>query len=280
MTIEQLLYETVQILENSGNNRAQQESEVILKEISGKDLSDLMAHSDEEIESEVSSSVLEIADKRAQGMPLSYALGTMDFFNWKFVTDQRALIPRPETELLTEEAIRYIRKNNLEQGKFLEIGTGSGIIAVTLKKYFPEAEVIATDISPDALELAELNASRQKADVEFIESDLVDEVPKTKFDLVIANLPYVPTSTIATVSPEIRDWEPLNALDGGISGFDIIERLLSKIGPFLNDDGIILLEVWHTHKPVIEKAVSQYFPDKEVTVLKDLTGLDRFAVIS
>ena len=280
MTIDQLLREVGNILYNAGNERALQESEIILKEISGKDLATLLSHSEDEIEDGISSRVISIAKKRASGMPLGYALGSTAFFNWKLITDKRALIPRPETEMLCEEAIRIIRKSGKESGKFLEIGTGSGAISVVLKKYFPDSEIIATDISEDALELAELNASRLKLDIEFIESDLLGKVPKSKFDVVIANLPYVPSSSIATISPQIRDWEPMNALDGGISGFDIIERLMSKIGPYLNDDGIILLEVWHTHKPVIEKAVSEYLPDKEVTVLKDLAGLDRFAIIT
>ena len=195
-------------------------------------------------------------------------------------TDERALIPRPETEQLVELLVKKIRARKLERSEILEVGTGAGPIAIALTKYFPSSRITATDVSAEALELAEDNAQLLGADITFIESDLLEKVPVKPYEVIVANLPYVPEERLAFVSDEILDWEPMVAVQAGEDGFAYIRRFLETVKPYTTGESVIALEMWHTHGVLVEELVQTLFPDAGVEIRQDLAGFDRFAIVT
>lgn len=182
----------------------------------------------------------ELMRKRAAGVPLQHLLGTVEFHKRVFATDARALIPRPETELLME----LVLKEPLpETPCILDVGTGSGVIALTLAAELPAASVTAVDLSPDALALARHNAERLGLTdrVRFLESNLLEAV-EGGFDLIVANLPYIPGGDIAQLSREVQH-DPLLALEGGPVGTELIERLIDQARGRLKPGGRLVLEI-------------------------------------
>lgn len=279
MTLEELLRDGTTTLLDNGYIHGQKEVEAILAHFTGQDSAWILSHGEETIDEELIEKVSQAVADRVQGKPLAYILGTQQFFGWQFISDERGLIPRPETEQLVEKLIHLIRQHHLEDGHFLEVGTGSGVISITLKKYFPGATITATDVSAEALELAEDNAKRLKVDVDFLESDLFAAVPQEKFDLIVANLPYVPSGKLAFVADQILDWEPLVAIDAGEDGLKYIQPLIEQAEQFLKPGGLMALEMWHTHGPDITDLAKKFLPNHEVIIEKDLAGYDRFALL-
>ncbi|QQG49918.1 MAG: peptide chain release factor N(5)-glutamine methyltransferase [Candidatus Berkelbacteria bacterium] len=279
-TINALLGAAAQRLQEAGYTHGQREAETILGYLTDSDTTRLFTHGSEELPESVASRFTQAINDRLQGKPLAYIVGSQQFLGWQLKVDERALIPRPETEQLVEFLVKMIRERKFQGAKVLEVGTGSGAVAIALKKYFPSSIVTATDISPEALELAEDNARRLGAEIELCESDLLEKVPKNKYDVVVANLPYVPTERLAFVSEEILDWEPMVAIDAGDDGFKYISRLLGTIQPYLAKDAIIALEMWHTHADQIAESVDRNLPGGSVRIEPDLAGYDRFAFIT
>ncbi|HUD20996.1 MAG TPA: peptide chain release factor N(5)-glutamine methyltransferase [Candidatus Saccharimonadales bacterium] len=279
MNLQRLISTESQRLKDAGYVHGDREVAIILSKLLGIDSNELFNRYDNEVSPALAETLEKQVSRRLKGEPVAYIVGTQQFMSWEFLSDHRALIPRPETETLTETVIRLIRAHHLEGGKFLEIGTGAGIISICLKKHFPEAEITATDISDEALELAEENAKRLKVDVKFVESDLFQNVPKDKYDLIVANLPYVPTQKLDFVSDQILDWEPMVAIEAGEDGLKYLEPFLRQAPKFLKKDGIIALEFWHTHGDRVCDMVEKYLSEYGVKIEKDLAGFDRYAII-
>lgn len=280
MTLENLIRTAASRLIDHGYVHGSRETDLIAAQLFNQDSAWLMSHYEDEVDQQSIDRLLQAVEDRLNGKPLAYILGSQQFMGWEFLSDSRALIPRPETEQLTELMIRSIRQNGWEYGNILEIGTGSGVISISLKKYFPETTITATDISEEALELAEDNARRLKVEIHFQPSDLFNNLPKQKYDLIVANLPYVPTGKLAFVSDQILDWEPMIAIDAGDDGLKYIEPLLKNIKDYLSPNAIIGLEVWHTHREAITALIDRYLPGSQLSIEKDLAGFDRFAVIT
>lgn len=210
-----------------------------------------------------------------QGVPLPYILGHWDFFGRTFSLTPEVLIPRPETELLVERAIDHARQ--IPNPLVADVGTGSGAIAVSLAAELPHAKIIAMDISRAAVELARKNAYQHaQTRIDFIQSDLMASF-QAKFDLICANLPYIPTQTLQSLP--VADWEPQLALDGGESGLDLIQRLLMQAGALLSSSGVILLETEASLGQATLNATSNAFPTDQCQLIKDLAGHDRIVEI-
>ncbi len=212
----------------------------------------------------------ELVRRRSEGIPLQHLLGTVDFLGNIFATDARALIPRPETEQLVE---LVIAKGAFD--KIADIGTGSGVIAVSLALKAPQAAVSACDISPTALDLARENAERhQTADrITFYESDLLASLAGP-FDAIVANLPYIPTGEIPSLSREVRH-DPVLALDGGSDGLALIRRLAGEAEGKLSPGGLLALEIGHGQAgPVAEILSSHNFRD--ISRHRDYQNTERF----
>ena len=213
--------------------------------------------------------------RRGAREPLQHILGTAEFHGRTFGCDQRALIPRPETEQLVEIALEIAKEH--AGARILDIGTGSGVIALTVALELPHTEVHATDLSPVALALATDNAARHKlADrVHLTRADLLP-AGDTAFDLIVANLPYIPTAEIATLSAEVRH-DPASALDGGADGLELIRRLIEVAPAHLSPGGALLLEIGAGQADAVNTLLTAR-KFRDISVRPDYENVPRFAV--
>ena len=215
----------------------------------------------------------------AAGEPMAYIVGHAEFYGLAFLTDRRALIPRPETEHLVELALKKPQISNAKS-LIVEVGTGSGCVVVSLAVKLPELRWIATDISADALALAHENAKRHKVSsrIQFLRGDLLAPVA-TRADGVIANLPYVTTTEWQSLPRHIREHEPRIALDGGPDGLDLFRRLFSQAPRYVKPDGWLLLEIGATQGQTVSALARQAFPLAAVNLHRDYAGLTRVVEI-
>ncbi len=214
----------------------------------------------------------ELMRKRATGVPLQHLLGTVEFHKRVFATDARALIPRPETELLMELTLKEPLP---DAPRILDVGTGSGVIALTLAGELPAADVTAVDVSPEALALARENAERLglTGRVQWLQSDLLEAVEGT-FDLIIANLPYIPGGEIAGLAREVQH-DPVLALDGGPVGTEIMERLIDQARCHLKPGGRLVLEIGIDQSAPLA-AVLERQNYRDIRPVADYQGILRF----
>lgn len=209
--------------------------------------------------------------RRANGEPLQYIENTAYFMDFEFFVDERVLIPRQDTETLVEYALEKIRA--ISNPSVLDLCTGSGAIAVSIASYRKDASVFASDISKGALEVSKINAQRTRADVTFFESDLFENLPKQKYDLITANPPYLTRDDMTALQKEVRR-EPELALFGGDDGLDIYRRIASELYSFLKPGGYALFEVGMGQA----KDVLSILNNDRMTesgIYKDLCGIDR-----
>ncbi|MCQ3931580.1 MAG: peptide chain release factor N(5)-glutamine methyltransferase [Chloroflexi bacterium] len=239
----------------------------------------LYAHSDNLLTPEQAGNFSHLVEQRATGMPIAYLTGTRGFYHWDFVVTPDVLIPRPETEHLIEAAQAWLKNRQGEEPKIVDVGTGSGIIAVSLALLFPQASITAIDVSPAALEIAKLNASRLGAgNIEFRQGNLLNGLPSDfQVDMIAANLPYIDHDEMLTL--EVAKWEPHLALDGGIGGLGLIRDLLHQAPAHLKPGGLILLEIGADQGEATRQLALSFFPKAVVKVQQDLAGLDRIVSI-
>jgi release factor glutamine methyltransferase len=217
----------------------------------------------------------DLVKRRGTREPLQHVLGTAEFHGRTFACDKRALVPRPETEQLVELALEIAKDK--PAATILDIGTGSGVIALTIALELPSATLHATDLSPDALALAAENAARHALTdrIVFHQADLLPP-DGTRFDLIIANLPYIPAEEIASLSPEVRH-DPASALDGGADGLDLIRRLIETAPDRLAPGGALLLEIGLGQADAVNTLLSAR-KFRDISVRPDYQNIPRFAV--
>ena len=210
------------------------------------------------------------------GRPLWYIIGDTDFCGYKIKVDERVLIPRPETEELAMMAVQTIEE---EGANVLDMCTGSGAIAIAvckeLEKAGKKAQVTATDISAEALALAQENAAENEAEITFIQSDLFANI-EGKFDVIITNPPYIPTAEIENLQREVRDYEPRLALDGGVDGMDIYRRIAEEAMSHLKKGGILMMEVGAGEAQEIAK---MFKGDVYTIIAQDFNGVERYVKV-
>ncbi len=217
----------------------------------------------------------DLTKRRGDGEPLQHLLGTVEFHGSELVCDGRALVPRPETETLVEMLERKFSGQG-PPAAVLDAGAGSGCIGLSLAKAWPGAAFTLSDISEDALDLARLNASRLSLDgasIRFIRSDLFEKIPGS-FDLIAANLPYIPRPEIAALSREVRR-DPASALDGGEDGLDIIRRLIAESPAHLNPGGCLAMELGCDQAAEVMR-LCEAAGLADISAAKDLAGIERF----
>jgi release factor glutamine methyltransferase len=186
-----------------------------------------------------------LVQRRGQREPLQYIVASVSFCGLEIALNRDVLIPRPETELLAERAWTFLQKGG-EWPSALEIGTGSGCLAIALARHAPQAKVCATDLSGPALELARKNAQSNQVSgrVQFCQGDLFAAAPaEARFDLIVSNPPYIPTARLQTLEAEVRDFEPRRALDGGADGQDFYRRIAAEAGAWLRPAGCLMVEL-------------------------------------
>ena len=215
-----------------------------------------------------------LVERRINREPLSYITGKTEFFKRQFSVDKRVLIPRPESEQLVIQAINYVRKYGIEHPRIADVGTGSGAIAISIALEMPSAEVFATDISPEALKVASMNADQLGAEVGFIQGNLLGSL-QGKFDIIVSNPPYIQSHKIKSLEPEIGR-EPLIALDGGTDGTKVIVPLLKEIQKMLKPNySAAYVEIDPPIADIVLKTAKARFSYAEVSLLTDLLGLVR-----
>lgn len=271
MTVLEVIQSATGYLEKNGVEDARLNAEHLLAHALGKKKRlDLYLEFDRPLSDADRAPLRDLVRERAQGRPLQHLLGTTEFFGREFLCDARALVPRPETEQLVELVLAARPAANV---RILDVGTGSGVIAVTLALALSEAAVTAIDASRDALALARENAARLAANVAFVEGDLLPAEP-VKFDVIVANLPYIPSADIATLSREVQR-DPHAALDGGADGLDLVRRLIVEGAARLASDGLMFLEIGHDQAaPVVEIFTAEGY--REAASHRDYPGIERF----
>ena len=210
-----------------------------------------------------------LLERRKGGEPLQYIEEEVFFFNIHIEVNQNVLIPRPETEFLVEEITNKI----IRPKKIIDVGTGSGCIGLALGKYFNDAELHLTDISTHALATAKKNSKNNNIKSMIYKSDLLYDVQDSNFDLVVADLPYIPSEEIKDLPNEILHYEPLLALDGGKDGLDYIMQLIDTASSKLQAGGLLALEIDSRFGKKVNELAKGY---TDVEIIKDLTGRDRY----
>jgi release factor glutamine methyltransferase len=270
--IQKRLQETLQ---HAGDDTPGNTSLVLLSHILKQPKAWALAHTDYQPTESEQQKLSQIVGEFLAGVPLPYLLGSWEFYGRSFRVTPDVLIPRPETEQLVEKALQHI--NYMNNPLILDIGTGSGAIAISLAAEAPLAQVIATDISRAALTIARENATMLKQDrVLFIQADLLPPINRTA-DIICANLPYIPTQILQTLKVFHR--EPCLALDGGEDGLAHIKRLLHQAQTRLAKPGVILLEIEAGQGQVVLSAARKAFPHASVHLHQDFQGRDRLIEI-
>ncbi len=277
-TVGRLLAWTADYLKRGGAESPRLEAEVLLAHALGCQRIELYTAFDRVPAEEARAAFRDLVRRRAEGTPVAYLVGHREFYSLDFRVTPDVLIPRPETEFLVIALIDLARQRPGQQITICDVGTGSGIIAVTAAKHLPQSRVTATDVSPAALEVARTNAERHGVleRVEFLQSDLFSAVPpERRFDFVVSNPPYVSEAELGRMSAEVRDHEPRLALVAGRRGTEVIEALLPQAAERLDPGGHLLLEI----SPMVEQAVEALLAADDRfepgPTLKDLARLPR-----
>jgi len=233
----------------------------------------LLAHPEVHLSKPQTEQLEDLLQRLEAGEPLPYLIGVQEFFGLEFEVDPSVLIPRPETELLVETALTWLKAHPSAR-KGLDVGTGSGCIAISLVNNCSDLHMLATDISQAALNVAQRNAQKHHAAdrINFVSCHLLPDNLEP-VDLICANLPYIPTAKLVAVNS--LPWEPNLALDGGESGLVLIEDLLRKVPAFINKPGLILLEIEATLGEETQKLAERYFPETKISLHPDLAERDR-----
>ncbi|MFC2037230.1 peptide chain release factor N(5)-glutamine methyltransferase [Chloroflexota bacterium] len=279
MQIQGVLRGAVQALANEGVESPRLDAELLLAHVLGVNRAAVMAWPDRELTPKELTRYRGLVMRRAAREPLAYIVGHREFFDLDFVLNPHVLIPRPETELLVEHALQLGRRM-APAIQIADVGAGSGAIAVTLAVHLPQATVYALDDSAEALAVAEENARRHgvRERVHCLQGDLLAPLPGA-VDLITANLPYVTMGEWDDLAPEIRDYEPRSALDGGPDGLNLIRLLLVASAPSLRPGGVILLEIGASQGSVVTALARQSFSHAGVQLVRDYAGLDRLVVV-
>jgi release factor glutamine methyltransferase len=281
LRLAETLHAAQRSLSEAGIDDARLEAEVLLGHALRLQRHQLYARLQDDIDDAQLVEFKSLLERRLAREPTAYIVGHKEFYGLDLETTPAAPIPRPETELLVEEALKAGAET------LVDVGTGCGAIALALAHHLPNAVIYATDRSPQALALAARNAEKLSlADrIRFLEGDLLDPLPEP-VDLIAANLPYVKSDDWDTLAPEIRKHEPRSALEGGPAGIDVIERLLRQAMPtgrqalpYLRPRGRLLAEIGWDQGERLREIARQCFPEAQIQVKKDTAGLDRLLLV-
>lgn len=271
-SLKGLLADGAKMLTQAGIDEAELDARYILEYITGLNMAQYFIHSEDIIEKNKAEEFFRLIERRSKRIPLSYVIGTRDFFGLTFKVDENVLIPEQETELLVEEVIKH------SEGKsVLDMCTGSGCIAISIALFGKPSKVAASDISEKALEVARENAKSLKAgEISFIQGDMFENVTD-KFDIIVSNPPYIETGEIDELMPEVRDYIPRLALDGDIDGLKFYRIISKEAVKKLNKNGRIFYEIgYNQSRAVASILLENGFTD--VKIMKDYSGLDRIVM--
>lgn len=232
----------------------------------------LLVHPDMETDVKNAQIYNQLIEKRAAHIPLQHLTGNQEFMGINFKVNENVLIPRQDTEILVEEVIKYINSQE-RKVKVLDMCTGSGCIAISIDKLCDNAQVVGADISKKALEIAEINNKENSAGVDFIESDLFENI-KECFDVIVSNPPYIESEKIEKLMPEVRDFEPCIALDGTKDGLEFYRNICNNLSRYLKEQGAVFFEIGYNQGRSVSKILNEQGFEK-VKVIKDYSQNDR-----
>ncbi|MEK6325102.1 MAG: peptide chain release factor N(5)-glutamine methyltransferase [Acidobacteriota bacterium] len=279
-TIAQAITEGADRFHASGVDQARRTAGLLLCHVVGIDRTHLLTRSEEQIDEASYRTYLALVERRAAGEPLQYISGHQEFYGLDFIVTPDVLIPRPETEFLAERVIKLVSESRKRTPLIVDLGTGSGCIAVALAVHLPGARVIATDSSHVALDVARANAERHRVGdrIEFLEGDLVAPLLERHLDgavdVLASNPPYVHEESPELIQREVSEWEPHTALFGGADGLDFYRRLLADAPRFLKPNGYLVFEIGHAQLDPIRELIDRSALEL-VDVTHDLQGLPR-----
>ncbi len=260
----------------------QLDARLLLEHVTGLSHTGLIAHDDRRLSAEQQQQFDMLLARAAQFEPIPYLIGTAPFFEMDLRVGSAVLIPRPETEQLVDSAVARARRV-AHHPHIVDVGTGSGAIAIAMARRLPQAQVLAVDISAEALTMAVTNAHQFAPDrVAFLQSDLLSataEMPHQPFDLILANLPYVTDAEWTQLDVGVKWYEPELALKGGADGLDLIRDLLRQAQTRLSPEGVIFLEIGWQQGAAAADVARSFFPTARIAVEKDFGGHDRLVTI-
>lgn len=269
-TLGGLVAELAGLLREAGVPAARQEALRLVRDLLGPEGPDPVLAGDRPAPAGLRRRCLEAARRRANGEPIAYVTGRAGFRHLELAVDRRVLIPRPETEQLVELVLAAV-----PEGRIIEVGAGSGCVALSLSAEGRYRDVVATDISREALAVAAANARRVHQRVHLVAGDLLEPVRGGRFDAVVSNPPYLSEADYGALDPSVRAWEPRVALVGGEDGMAVVGRLLAGAGHVLRPGGLLALEV-DASRAGRTAALARTAGWRDVAVIKDLFGRDRF----
>ena len=292
LLLKDILNIAVARFEDEGCLTPKLDAEVLFCHMLNKDKSYLFIHYGDLLDDKTCEEYFRLVDLRASGMPVQYITGKQEFMGLTFKVNEHVLIPRQDTETLVETAMEEIRNRKAPMGglQVLDLCCGSGAIAVSLAHFLKNynIKITAADISTEALKVAKENAGLNNVskDIQFLEGDLFSPFPKNKkgrgkkqFDLIVSNPPYIPQSRLITLMREVREHEPMLALDGGVDGIDFYVRILREAHAYLKKNGVLLLEIGYDQGRVVQSLAEAAGAYKPARIIKDLAGRDRVVSI-
>lgn len=270
MTIDVVYKTSVAKLEAAGVMDASMDAWLLLEYVTGMDRTRFFMEKQMEMPEAQKLEYDRLIEKRAERIPVQHLTGMQEFMGLNFKVNEHVLVPRQDTEVLVEEGLKRCRP----EMQVLDMCTGSGCIAISIAK-LSKAQVTAVDISPDALQVARANGKANEVMVDWRESNLFEKVPET-YQMIISNPPYIRSAVIETLSPEVREHEPMLALDGAEDGLYFYKEITKQATEHLTDGGWLLYEIGHDQGEDVKAIMLEAF--SEVTVIKDLAGLNRVVV--
>jgi len=279
MILKQALSRSQEILVANDIEYAALECELLIRHALKISRVQLYLDLTQELSPEQDETFWHLIKRRLSHEPTAYITRHCEFYGLDFYVDPRALIPRPESELLVEEALEFTSKHPAGKNHprlIADVGIGSGAIAVTLARYLPQAKIYAIDVSATALEVAAINCQRHRVgnQVQLLLGNILEALPES-VDLIVANLPYIRDSEMEDLSPEIQLFEPSIALAGGKDGLDKIHQLCRQVGDRLRPEGCLIVEVGLEQRSAVTTSLRSLFPSAQIKVIPDLSGIDR-----
>jgi release factor glutamine methyltransferase len=283
MTSNKALHLVTNMLSAAKIDDACFEAELLLRHLLGISKAQLYCEPERMLTEEEMINLQYLVKRRLSHEPAAYILRCCEFYGIDFYIDQRALIPRPETELLVEEAIRFAHYHSSSGDKLIvaDVGTGSGVVAISLAIALPEARIYAMDISASALQVANINCQCHQVNeqVTLLHGDLLGPLPEP-VNVIVANLPYIKNGELKTLSPEITNFEPMIALDGGEDGLDRIRSLLDQTLGKIRPQGCLLLEIGQEQEEMVKSLIHNRFPKAMIQLIPDLGGVERVVKVT
>lgn len=271
--IKEILIKYKSILKEKGFETYSLDCEILLMNVTGFNKINIYTNLDYELSDEQFKKFLKYFERRLKNEPIAYIIGKCEFMGIDFLLNEHTLIPRPDTEILVEKVISIINENKFKS--VIDIGTGSGAIAISIAKYCEGIKVFALDINKGALLKAKENSSLNMTldKISFIESDLFENV-YDKFDIIVSNPPYIRTKDILLLDENVKEYEPTLALDGGEDGLIFYQRIIKDANNFLNTGGYLAFEIGHDQSKDVENLM-KINGFLNINILKDLSGFDR-----